>query len=139
MIRAGGRFFIDTGAWVALAVTLDSHHDSAATTWAALLAQGCRPCTSVPVVIETFTWLQRGLSTRVAMAWKDALEAAPRLEILDCGPDDLAAAWAWLERRDLHKLGLVDATSFVLMKRHKLRAAFAFDVHFATAGFEIVG
>ena len=139
MIRAGGRFFVDTGAWVALAVALDSHHASAAATWSALLAQGCRPCTSVPVVIETFTWLQRGLGPQVGRAWKEALGTAPRLEVLECSPADLSAAWAWLDRKDLHKLGLVDATSFVLMKRHKLRAAFAFDVHFATAGFSLLG
>ena len=139
MIRPASRFFVDTGAWVALAVTPDTHHAAAAATWAALLAKGCRPCTSVPVVLETFTWLQRGLGLEVAQAWKAALQTAPRLEILDCTAADLAAAWPWLERRDLHKLGLVDATSFVLMKRHKLRAAFAFDVRFATAGFQVLG
>jgi predicted nucleic acid-binding protein len=34
---------------------------------------------------------------------------------------------------------VVDATSFVLMKRLKLRRAFAFDQHFAQAGFQMVG
>ena len=38
-----------------------------------------------------------------------------------------------------HRLSLVDATSFTLMARHRLRAAFTFDTHFAEAGFRCVG
>lgn len=64
--------------------------------------------------------------------------AIPRSTILDVGPADLNAARAWLDRRDLRKLGLVDATSFVLMKKHKLRRAFTFDAHFAAAGFKLL-
>ncbi len=33
----------------------------------------------------------------------------------------------------------MDATSFVLMSRHKISHAFAFDHHFLTAGFRLVG
>ena len=90
------------------------------------------------MVIETYTYMQRGLGAEVARAWRSAMAATPRLEILDCGATDLDAAWPWLERRELHKLGLVDATSFVLMKKHKLRRAFSFDIHFATAGFKLL-
>jgi predicted nucleic acid-binding protein len=33
----------------------------------------------------------------------------------------------------------VDACSFVLMRRLKIRTAFAFDQHFAQAGFALLG
>jgi predicted nucleic acid-binding protein len=36
-------------------------------------------------------------------------------------------------------LSAVDAVSFVLMTEHRIRVAFAFDVHFSTAGFRVVG
>ena len=39
---------------------------------------------------------------------------------------------------DLHKLSAVDATSFTIMKRARIRLAFAFDHHFAVAGFRLV-
>jgi len=42
-------------------------------------------------------------------------------------------------REDLHKLSAVDATSFAVMKRVRTRIAFAFDHHFAAAGFRLVG
>jgi len=92
----------------------------------------------VPVVIETFTYLQRGLGPAVAQAWRSALATMPRLSILDCTAAELALAWPWFERRDLHRPGVVDATSFVLMKKHELRRAFTFDAHFAAAGFKIL-
>ena len=43
----------------------------------------------------------------------------------------------YFARKDLHKLSLVDATSFVLMRKHKVRVAFSFDTHFAAAGFRL--
>jgi predicted nucleic acid-binding protein len=51
----------------------------------------------------------------------------------------LAAAWRYFNQPGLHKLSAVDATSFVLMEREGLRVAFAFDHHFASAGFRMVG
>jgi predicted nucleic acid-binding protein len=44
-----------------------------------------------------------------------------------------------LQRLDLHKLSAVDATSFAIMKRARIRLAFTFDHHFAVVGFRLVG
>lgn len=63
------------------------------------------------------------------MAWRVSLDGLPRFRLLECTRADLAKAWSYFERRDLHKLSAVDATTFVLMKREKLKIAFAFDVH----------
>ncbi|MBI5479942.1 MAG: hypothetical protein HY906_13840 [Deltaproteobacteria bacterium] len=63
----------------------------------------------------------------------------PRLETLECTAGVLAEAWPLLEHPDFHKLTLVDATSFVLMRRHRIRVAFAFGSHFAVAGFRLAG
>lgn len=137
MIRAGERVFVDTGAWIALALVQDSMHARARDIWTSLLEAGARPFVSVPVLLETFTFLQRKVSADVAEHWWDSLEEVRFLERLECAPTDLKAAMKFFARRDLHKLGLVDATSFVLMRKHKLRVAFAFDAHFATAGFRL--
>jgi predicted nucleic acid-binding protein len=58
--------------------------------------------------------------------------------MLACGPEDLTEAWQWLQRRDFHKLGLVDATSFVLLRKHRIRQVLGFDTRFAQAGFRLV-
>jgi len=130
--------FVDTGAWIALALEADPFHERATETWDELLGSGTRLATSVPVVLETFTFLDRNANRHVAMAWKDALAEVRFLNLLDCTIRDLAAAWSFFERRDLHKLSAVDATSFVIMKREKIRRAFTFDAHFARAGFHLV-
>jgi uncharacterized protein len=138
MIRAGERVFVDTGAWVALALVQDSMHSRAREIWTMLLEAGARPFVSVPVLLETFTFLQRKVSQDVATRWWDSLDEVKFLERIECHPAELEASMKFFARRDLHKLSLVDATSFVLMKKHKLRAAFAFDTHFSTAGFRLV-
>jgi predicted nucleic acid-binding protein len=131
--------FVDTGAWIALAVTTDAMHRRAVETWDQLLRDGARVTTSVPVVLETFTFLERNAAREVALRWKDALADVPFFRLLELGARDLTAAWSFFERRDLHKLSAVDATSFVIMKRERIRRAFTFDNHFAKVGFQIVG
>jgi uncharacterized protein len=139
MIRVGEKVFVDTGAWVALALAQDPFNGRAKTAQRELEAAGARLVVSVPVVIETFTFLQRRYAESLALTWRDRLRDVERLELIDCSVQDLEAAWAYLDRKDLHRLSLVDATSFTLMTRHRLRAAFTFDTHFAEAGFRCVG
>lgn len=139
MIRHAERVFVDTGAWIALAVTADPYHARAVEAWDGLLAQGARLSTSVAVVIETFTFLDRNTGREVALAWKEALKTLRWFRIFACTPADLERSWAYFRRNDLHKLSAVDAASFALMTRHRIRCAFAFDHHFATVGFRLVG
>lgn len=138
-MRAGELVFVDTGAWIALALTRDPLHARARDTWERLGSAGVRFHTSVPVVLETFTFLDRNAVGDVAVRWKDSLKTVPRLKILPCTSKDLEQAWPYFDRPDLHKLSAVDALSFVLMTQRHIRVAFAFDSHFATAGFRMVG
>ena len=138
-MRTGEAVFVDTGAWIALALSRDSLHARAVEVWTNLKRQGVRLYTSVPVILETFTFLDRNATRDVAIAWKDSLKSVPRLTVLDVKAGTLQNAWAFFDRKDLHKLSAVDATSFVLMTVAKVRYAFAFDHHFVTAGFRLVG
>ena len=137
MIRAAERVFVDTGAWIALAVVRDSMHERARHTWTTLLEAGARPVVSVPVLLESFTYLQRKVSHDVAARWWESLASVRFLERVECSAADVNAAMKFFQRRELHKLSLVDATSFVIMRKHKLRVAFSFDTHFAAAGFRL--
>lgn len=138
-MRSGDAVFVDTGAWIALALSRDPLHDRARDAWTRLTDSGARLHTSVPVVLETFTFLERNAIRDVALAWKDSLEALKRFRVLSCSVKDMTDAWQYFARRNLHKLSAVDATSFVLMSRAKIRWAFAFDHHFAAVGFRLVG
>lgn len=139
MIKHGERVFVDSGAFLALALRKDPFNERAKSELQALQKVGAKLATSIPVVIETFTFLQRRFRPELAQAWREGLARRKDLTILECGTPDLSAAWRFLDRKDLHKLGLVDATSFALMARHQIRVAFTFDTHFASAGFRCVG
>ncbi len=138
-MREGERVFVDTGAWVALALTRDRFHARAREAWETLSGAGARLSTSVPVVLETFTFLDRNATRDVALAWKDALGKVRSLRVFPCSNSDLERAWPHFHRHDFHKLSAVDATSFVIMGREGIGVAFAFDHHFAVAGFRMVG
>ncbi|MGH7582091.1 MAG: type II toxin-antitoxin system VapC family toxin [Gemmatimonadales bacterium] len=130
--------FVDTGAWVALALSRDPLHAEAREQWDALQAAGARLHTSIPVVIETFTFLERNANRDVALTWKELIHEPGTVRILPCGLRDLEQSWEYFRRRDLHKLSAVDATSFAIMKRARIRLAYSFDHHFAMAGFRLV-
>jgi predicted nucleic acid-binding protein len=138
-MRAGEQVFVDTGAWIALALTRDPLHARARATYEQLQGAGVKVYTSIPVVLETFTFLDRNATRGVALTWKDSLRSVPRIKVLPATLRDLVKAWSYFDRSDLHKLSAVDAVSFVLMAERRIRVAFAFDSHFATAGFRMVG
>lgn len=138
-MRTGELVFVDSAAWIALASTRDPLHERARAAWEQLLGAGARLHTSVPVVLETFTFLERNAARQAALAWKDSLKTLPRLKTLPATSADLERAWYYFERPDLHKLSAVDAVSYVLMTQRRIRVAFSFDSHFAAAGFRMVG
>ena len=137
-MRQGDAVFVDSGAWIALALTRDPLHASAREQWGILQRTGARLHTSVPVVIETFTFLDRNANRDVALTWKNAVANPGAVKLLPCELRDLEQAWDYFRRADLHKLSAVDATSFAIMKRARIRVAYAFDHHFAMVGFRLV-
>jgi predicted nucleic acid-binding protein len=138
-MRQGVQVFVDTGAWIALALTRDPLHARARELWEIVLGNGAKLRTSVPVALETFTFLDRNAHRDVALAWRDSLEELPGLEVLPCGLQDLQRSWEYFAQKDLHRLSAVDATSFAIMRRRKIGLALAFDHPFAAVGFRMVG
>jgi predicted nucleic acid-binding protein len=130
--------FVDSGAWIALALSRDPLHAQARERWDTLQSTAAKLHTSVPVVIETFTFLDRNANRDVALAWKEAIYRPGIVTILPCELRDLQQSWEYFRRADLHKLSAVDATSFAIMRRARIRLAYTFDHHFAAVGFRMV-
>lgn len=137
-MRQGEAVFVDSGAWIALALSRDPLHSQAREQWDLLHGAGAKLHTSVPVVIETFTFLDRNANRDVALAWKESIHRPGTVRILPCDLGDLDRSWEYFRRADLHKLSAVDATSFAIMKRARIRLAYTFDHHFAVVGFRLV-
>src|SRR5947208_6353871 len=109
-MRQGEAVFVDSGAWIALALTRDPLHARAREQWELLQGAGAKLHTSIPVVIETFTFLERNANRHVALMWKDSIFKVST-EVLACELRDLEQSWDYFGRADLHKLSAVDATS----------------------------
>ncbi|HEX4078793.1 MAG TPA: PIN domain-containing protein [Rhizomicrobium sp.] len=137
-MQFGESVFVDSGAWIALALSRDPLHQRAREQWDLLCGSGAKLHTSVPVIIETFTFLERNANRDVALIWKDSIGKPGTVKVLPCELRDLEQCWEYFRRGDYHKLSAVDATSFVIMKRSKIRIAYTFDHHFAVAGFRFV-
>lgn len=125
--------FVDTSFLVAYAVTSDSRHPDAI----ALKEPFSREAlvTSTIVLGETWTTLRRRLGHARTRGWVDGLWALEhvRVERVDQAVED--QAWAWLRVHDERPYSFVDATSFALMRKLRIREALAFDGDFAAAGF----
>jgi predicted nucleic acid-binding protein len=70
---------------------------------------------------------------------EEAIYKPRAVKILPCELRDLQQSWEYFRRRDLHKLSAVDASSFAIMRRTRIRLAYTFDHHFAVVGFRLVG
>jgi predicted nucleic acid-binding protein len=130
-----GRVFVDTGAWIALQDPQDRHHGTAAETFSPLI-HTCRSLvTSNHVVGETYTYLRLAKSYAAAERFLEVLAQTTKLERHFVTEALEREAYRILDRYADHSFSFVDATSFALMRQERLRYAFAFDAHFATAGF----
>jgi len=83
-MRQGQAVFVDSGAWIALALSRDQLHAQAREQWDLLHAAGAKLHTSVPVVIETFTFLDRNANRDVALTWKESINELRIVRILAC-------------------------------------------------------
>jgi predicted nucleic acid-binding protein len=125
--------FVDTSFWIAEAITRDSRHADAVA-----LADRFRDAPAVTsnlVLGETWTLLSHGVGHFHSVRWLDRLrkEVVVRIERVEVELE--AEAWEWLRAHDERPYSFVDATSFALMRKLRIREALAFDGDFAASGF----
>ena len=129
--------FIDTGPFIARHLPKDQHHRRAKELWTKLERSG-QPCvTSHFVINEVATLLARWAAPdfavdRVRILYDSQVLAIRRTEAVD----ELAALELLIKYAD-QDVGFTDCTSFVLMRKAKIKRAFTFDRHFRAAGFEL--
>jgi predicted nucleic acid-binding protein len=129
------RVFVDSGAWYAIQVADDEWHAEAAETLHDLLAGPHSLVTTNHVVGETYTLLRITCGHAVAIRFLDRLEETRRLETIFVPEEWEKRAYTILRQYADQDFSFVDATSFAVMRAARIRHAFAFDQHFATAGF----
>jgi predicted nucleic acid-binding protein len=125
--------FVDTSFWAGLVLPRDARH-AESTSLLRRFGDGTF-VTSNHVRGETWTVLRRRAGHHIAVAFLQHIERAPRLRLEFADRDIETEALAWLRRHDEREYSFVDATSFALMRKLRIREALAFDGDFAAAGF----
>lgn len=124
--------FVDTSFWVAFRFRRDDNHTLATALW----EDRSHPLvTTNHVVGETWTFLRRRVGHGEAVGFLDTIEASTRVSVVRVEADMEESAWAWLRRHDERDYSFVDATSFEVMRRERIKEALAFDADFTAAGF----
>lgn len=124
--------FVDTSFWVALRFARDTRHPDARALW----EEGPGALVTTNLVLgETWTFLSRRVGHRSALELHQAAGRLPSLSVRHVDEELEQEAWLWLRRHDERPYSFVDATSFTLMRRLRVREALAFDGDFAAAGF----
>lgn len=126
---------VDTGAWFALQVPDDRHHQAAASALPGLLARAGRLVTTRLVLSETYTLLRVKVGWEAAWRFLERVERSPRTEVAPLEAGLEPELRRILQDYREHPFSYADAASFALMRERGMRYAFAFDTHFATAGF----
>lgn len=127
--------FVDTSAFFALADRTDRFHSLAVK----FLEENQAPLvTSSPVIHETITLIRMRLGHEPAVRFGERLLDETITPVIQLTKADEKEAWSIFRRHNDKRLSFVDCTSFALMKRYGIHAAFAFDDDFRQFGAWIV-
>jgi uncharacterized protein len=134
------RAFVDTSALLALSHTRDQYHKKAIAIAREHQRAGGSYVSSTLVLSEFHTHLLYLRGPTAALAALTHLLDDPAHEWHSVSADLVSdAKTRWLARFADQRFSLADAVSFEIMSRETLRDAFAFDRHFETAGFALLG
>ena len=125
--------FVDTSAIYALADRRDMNHLDATRRFDSLLQSRRRLLTHSYVLAESMALLDRRLGRNAMFAFASEARA---LEIEWVGMSLHGRAIDALQGAG-RTVSLVDQVSFLVMQSHGIDEAFAFDRHFASAGFRL--
>ncbi|MBU4225367.1 MAG: PIN domain-containing protein [Chloroflexi bacterium] len=132
------RIFVDTSAWLAVMDEDDSHHSEAVELYKCLLEIQSNFITTILIVSETQILLRRRKGHEKAMAFMKNVNESPRIEITYPDARLEREAKRILRQYENQDFSLTDAISFALIRQNGLTEAFAYDRHFATAGYTII-
>ena len=130
--------FVDTGAWLALAVRRDQYHGAAVDHYKRLSDDRTRLLTTNYVMLETYTRIRYDDGHRQALRFHETITRAlghGRLELEWVSRQTHEKAWHIFETYEDQQFSLVDCTSFVIAGQAQVDQVFGFDRGFLTMEF----
>ena len=129
--------FVDTSGWAYLVDRSTPLHNDVTQLYQKALTQQRLLVTTNYVLAELVALLtsRSRISRQQIVMFIDALKAAPHVEIIHIDTALDGESWKLLKARIDKEWSLVDASSFVIMKRYQMTEALTTDHHFTQAGF----
>ena len=134
MISRKEKVFIYTSAIYALLNLKDENHRKAVNYYENLKKKNAIIITTNYIIDETYTLLMIRKGQEFAVDFIDKLRIAFNVFYVEKTDDDQAIEI--LKKYIDKNFSFTDAMSFHIMKRDKIKTAFAFDKHFIQAGFK---
>jgi predicted nucleic acid-binding protein len=133
--------FVDTSGW-AEPLLRNSPHYQAMDLYSQQVFAKQRPLVTTDDIISELVALVTARSSTITRAYLvqfvNQIRVMPQLQIIHIDERIWDEAWAMLERMTDKEWSLVDAASFVMMRRLGITEAFTSDQHFTQAGFSRV-
>lgn len=130
------RVFLDTGYLIALEASDDQHHEDAVRHWRTSLSDISSIITTTYVFDEVVTFFNSRDHHAKAVEIGERLLKSPRVQVVHVTEELFRSGWGQFQERPDKGYSLTDCISFVVMERHELREALAFDQHFQQAGYQ---
>ena len=128
--------FIDSSAFVSLVVERENFHPKAVQWWKN--HKKTQFVTSNLVVVETLGWVRHHIGKDQSVTLGMYLFSGVDIEVKRLSQHDEITAWELFQKTEGRGVSMVDCTSFVLMKRMKIKEAFTFDQDLTKLGFTVV-
>jgi len=128
--------FADTSGLLALLSTTDDNHARAKRAFANLRTRQALLVSTSYVLVETYALVGRRLGLDAVRSFR--ADFAPLIDVAWVDEALHNAGIDLLFDRRKRLLSLVDAVSFIVMRRRSVAEAFAIDLHFDQEGFSLV-
>lgn len=126
--------FVDTSAFLAIENRRDAHHSRALSLRNTWLKKGQTLVTSDYVLDESYTIIRLRAGHPVVVQFGEAIRNSQLLRIVYVTPEIIEEAWRLFKAHADHDFSFTDCTTFSLMERLSISAAFTFDSHFKEYG-----
>ena len=129
--------FVDTSGWGNLVDTLQVFHQETRTIYEAAKQEGSRFVTTNYVIAELVALLSSPLRVprSKSIGYIESIKSSSLVEIIHIDEYLDTKAWELLTNRTDKNWSLVDCSSFVVMREHKIVESLTTDHHFEQAGF----
>lgn len=126
--------FLDTGPLVAVVAKNDAFHQQAIAMWPRIAKM--QAVTTNLVIVETANLLCRRIGGENTEKWIRELYRTTKLKVVFSNEDLELQALVVMSKMSMHRVGLADAVSFLVMNQNGIDQVATFDKHFKIAGYQ---